>query len=105
MQIAASRATDRVAESRNISTTGVLIATAARLEPGDSVTVTVQRTRDDPQEWSFAGRIVRVEPNQADDAAMWPHLVAVDLNMPADKLEPMLRDIQAQLAAAHKPPQ
>ncbi len=100
MQIDASRGSDRIAESRNISTTGVLIATAARLEPGDGVTVTVQRSRDEPQEWSFGGKIVRIEPNQNNDAAMWPHLVAVEFNAPADQLQPMLVDIELAIAQA-----
>lgn len=82
-----------MAISRNVSDTGMLVATAARLEEGDPVTVTF-RTRPGQPEQLAEGVIVRREDNVEDPDGLWPHRVAVEFKEPHAELEPMLRQLE-----------
>ncbi|MBI4705722.1 MAG: PilZ domain-containing protein [Deltaproteobacteria bacterium] len=93
MQIDGGRSSDRLAVSQNVSATGVLVATAARLEVGERASLTFQMTRQDPKERIVRGRIARVERNQDDEDGMWPYFVAVQFDSPAPDLQPLLQQI------------
>jgi len=97
MSVDSSSVADGMAVSRNMSPSGLLMATASSLEPNAPVKLTFQLSLDDPTEHSLAGRVVRVEPNRDDPDGMWPHFVAVVFEQPVPELEPVL----AQLAAAN----
>ena len=57
---------DGMAVSRNLSNSGVLMATASELSVGAVVTVTFNLTLKDTSERTVQGRIVRVQTNAAD---------------------------------------
>ena len=84
------------AVSRNISTTGSLIASAAELKVGAPVTLRLQFHRDDKERW-VEGTIVRVIPNADDPYGMWPYLVGIHFDSEVPEIEPQLRQ-QAQEA-------
>lgn len=96
-----------VAVSRNISLSGLLVATPTRLEVDERVTLTFPPTTKHPTARSLQGRIVRAYPNDADPDGLWPHLAAVELDSPAPELEPMLKDLaefQRGFASPSEPP-
>jgi hypothetical protein len=78
------------AVSRNISTSGSLIATASELRVGAPVTLRLQLHRDDQERW-VEGVIVRVAPNAEDPYGMWPYLVGVRFASALPELEPLLK--------------
>lgn len=84
-----------VAVSHNISTTGVLMATAGTLDEGATVTVHFQISPRDPSEHRIEGRIIRIEPNAADPHGLWPMRVAVEFQNPLPELESVLMDLEA----------
>ena len=80
-----------VAVSRNMSEKGILMASAAKLEPGTPVTVTFRLGQGD--ESTVKGRIVRREENDEDPDGLWPHRVAVEFEETVEGLEPVLREL------------
>jgi hypothetical protein len=78
------------AVSRNISTSGSLIATASELTVGAPVTLRLQFHRDDAERW-VEGAIVRVIPNADDPYGMWPYLVGVRFASELPEVEPLLK--------------
>jgi hypothetical protein len=78
------------AVSRNISTSGSLIATASDLKVGAPVTLWLQFHREDPER-RVEGIIVRVIPNADDPYGMWPYLVGVQFESELAEIEPMLK--------------
>jgi PilZ domain len=83
---------DGMAVSRNLSSSGVLMATASDLSEGAAVTVTFNLTLGDT-EHTVEGRIVRVEHNATE--GMWPHNVAVQFDEPIVDIEPLLAELPA----------
>lgn len=80
------------AVSRNISQTGVLMATARKLEAGGTVRLVFRVSLDDPTEHELTGRIVRSEQNSDDPNGLWPYWVAVEFEEPAPELEPLIQE-------------
>lgn len=78
------------AVSRNISTSGSLIATATELKAGAPVTLRLQFHREDEERW-VQGTIVRVIPNIEDPHGMWPHLVGIQFVSEMPEIEPLLQ--------------
>jgi len=78
------------AVSRNLSTTGSLIATASELAVGAPITLRLQLRREDAERW-VQGTIVRLVPNADDPHGIWPYLVAVRYAAELPDLEPLLR--------------
>ncbi|MBI4702438.1 MAG: PilZ domain-containing protein [Deltaproteobacteria bacterium] len=86
---------DGLAVSQNISKSGLLMATAAKLEVGATVTVTFQLTRRDPVQRRIEGRIVRIQANAEDPEGLWPSFVAVAFDEAAPEIEPLLEELAA----------
>jgi hypothetical protein len=86
---------DGMAVSRNLSATGMLMATAAELRVGTAVTVTFNLTLKEDAEHTVQGQIVRVEENASDPQGMWPHHVAVQFDDPLANIEPLLDELPA----------
>ena len=91
MKLAGGDGTDQPAVSHNASETGMLLATATKLEVGAPVKVKVKPTASD-EEREIETRIVRVEQNPHDTMGIWPWLVAVELVPPLDLLDQFLKD-------------
>ena len=90
-----SERSDGLAVSCNVSTTGVLMATAVELSVGAPVKVTFNLTLADKNEHTVEGRIVRVQENASDPHGMWPHHVAVQFDEPLADIEPLLDELPA----------
>jgi hypothetical protein len=90
MRLETKEAGPGFAVSRNISTSGSLIATASELKPGAPVTLRLQFHRDDQERW-VEGVIIRVIPNEEDPYGMWPYLVGVQFTAALPELEPLLK--------------
>lgn len=76
-----------LAMSRNVSTTGILAATAKKLAIGQPVALTFEVTPGEKQ-LTMHGTIVRVELNAEDPSGMWPHRVAIEFDEEVPELEP-----------------
>ena len=80
------------AVSRNISQTGLLMATARKLDLGASVKLVFRVSLDDETEHELIGRIVRSEQNSDDPNGLWPYWVAVEFEEAAPELEPLIQE-------------
>jgi len=92
MSIDSGGCEDGLAVSQNISSAGVLMATAVTLEEGKPAKVTFQLTPDSAER-AIEGRIVRVCVNDRDPDGLWPRLIAVEFVDAVPELEPMLDDL------------
>ena len=93
MKVDASEGGESVAVSRNVSTKGLLMAAASKLEDGKSITVTFRLAGHGDTERTVRGRIVRTEANSDDPDGLWPYRVAVEFESQMDELEPVLREL------------
>jgi hypothetical protein len=75
-----------LAMSRNVSTTGVLAATAKILAVGQPVAVNFT-VAPGMEPLRVQGTIVRVELNVEDKSGLWPHRVAVEFDEEVPELE------------------
>jgi hypothetical protein len=82
MRLETTAGGDELAVSRNVSRTGLLMATATRLEVGAPVTVTYREEPEGEEERTIQGRIVRFESNQDDPEGLWPYMVAIEFLEP-----------------------
>lgn len=82
MRIETSAVGERLAVSRNMSRTGLLMATATVLEVGAPVKIAYRETAEGKEERAIEGRIVRFEPNRDDPDGLWPYMVAVEFSDP-----------------------
>ena len=73
---------ERLAVSRNMSRTGLLMAAATLLEVGAPVKITYRGAAEGTAERTIAGRIVRFETNTDDPDGLWPYMVAVEFSDP-----------------------
>jgi hypothetical protein len=95
-------AEDTLAVSHNASETGLLLATATKLEVGAAVKVKIKPSAD-ADEREIDTRIVRVEQNPHDTMGLWPWLVAVELIPPLDALDKFLEDAATRNPGPAKP--
>lgn len=103
MRVETTAAGERLAVSRNISRTGLLMATAARLELGAPVTLRFRLEPHGPREHSVEGRIVRFAPNDEDPDGLWPFMVAVEFAEPSALLEAVLLELEDGAAPGDSP--
>ena len=80
-----------VAVTKDVSRSGMLVATADELVVGAEVTVTFRVVPVDGALREVKGTIVRIEKNDSDAVGPWPHKVAVEFDQPLPELEPVLR--------------
>lgn len=90
MQLDTEGATERVGVSRNMSPSGLLMATATKLQVGQSVKLTFGVPPLDPTDRTLVGRVLRTMPNDQDPTGMWPILVAVEFTEPDEELRTLL---------------
>jgi len=93
MKLEAPSLDDGVAVSRNVSSTGLLMVAAKKLEVGAAITVTFRVTKGAPQQ-TVQARIVRCERN-SEASGLFPFRIAVEFVEPRADLEPLLSDVQA----------
>lgn len=96
MRIEPTDAGEHIAVSRNISSVGLLMATATKLELGAPVTLRFRMAPAGPPEHVVPGTIVRFLSNEEDPDGLWPHKVAVEFDEPDPKLESILLSIGAE---------
>lgn len=89
-----------IAVSHNVSKSGMLMATAERLEEGAPVKARFQVPPND-EEHELHGHVVRFEQNEHDPDGLWPYRVAVAFSEVHPELEPLL---EASLERQSQPP-
>lgn len=89
---------------RDLSVTGVLLMTVAKLNIGDDITLHLYLTGDVRQARVTKGRVVRDERRSVEMSDMWPYAVAVQFAdaFPEQELEDVraLAEKQARLVGA-----
>ena len=75
-----------IAITRDASTTGVMMLTASKLEPGTQIEISL-KLPDNPVPKRVTGRVVRVEENSADPHGLWPHRMAIEFDEEIADLE------------------
>lgn len=94
----------RPAMIRDLSVTGVLLMTVARLNIGDDITLHLYLTGDVGQARVTKGRVVRDERRSVEMSDMWPYAVAVQFAdaFPEQELEDVraLAEKQARLVGS-----
>lgn len=90
----------RTAMVRDLSVTGVLMLTVARVNIGDDIILHLYLTGDPNKPREVKGRVVRDERRSIDVSDMWPYAVAVQFDepFPENELEDvrLLAEKQAQ---------
>lgn len=81
--------------SRNISSSGLLMATAQQLAVDAPVKLTI-KLPGSSEERTFEGKIVRVNVNDQDPQGMWPFTAAIEFANVDEALDPILREAQAR---------
>jgi len=97
MRLEAQQGEPGFAVSRNLSTGGTLMATAADLKVGAPVKIFFQ-IGGEAAERRAEGRIVRVATNEDDPHGLWPYLVGVRFAAAMPELDPLLE----QYATRHE---
>jgi hypothetical protein len=82
----------RMALIRDLSVSGALLLTRARLEVGEEIRLSLYLSESDTDARLAAARVLRTEPRAAHRAEVWHHTVAVQF------LEPLL-DCEAEIKA------
>jgi hypothetical protein len=79
--------TKRTAVIRDLSVTGALLLTRARVKVGDEITLSLYLTGDPTQAREVKGRIVRDERRSLEVSDVWPYAAAVHFDEPLADLE------------------
>jgi hypothetical protein len=99
-QIAQGERDPRNALIRDISTTGALLLTRAKLEVGHPVQLSLYLSADEgAQPITAAGKIVRFEQRPRAVADVWTHSAAVQFDVPLTQLASDLEAIAAKQRA------
>jgi len=88
----------RTAVIRDLSVTGALLLTGARVQVGEEVSLNLY-IRGDEQMHTVAGRIVRMERRDPATAGLWPFSVGVHFDAPLSDLEDQIKEVAARQAA------
>lgn len=83
----------RTALIRDLSVTGVLMLTRARVNIGDDITLHLYLTGDPNKSRDVKGRVVRDERRSFDVSDVWPYAVAIQFSEPFPENE--LADVRA----------
>jgi len=83
----------RAAMVRDLSVTGVLMLTVARVNIGDDVILHLYLTGDPNKAREVKGRVVRDERRSVEMSDMWPYAVGVQFDEPFPESE--LEDVRA----------
>lgn len=89
-----SEASDKaLAVSKNISEGGALMVTGQAPEVGSQVTLRFG-AGDDVRE--LVGKVVRIEPNDADPRGLWPYRLAIELDESIPDVEQFARELEGR---------
>lgn len=80
-----------IAMGRNISRSGILLATSYRMEVDQKIRLKLQLTEDSEEEREIRGKVVRYEPFAEDPKGRWPHRAAIEFDAQQFDLDPLLR--------------
>jgi hypothetical protein len=93
-----SEGVPRSALIRDLSVSGALLLTRARLRVGDPVKLALY-LGEDPEPYSAQGRVVREERRVGELAHPWTKSVAVQFDAPLTELEPQIKALAERQAA------
>lgn len=88
----------RTAVIRDLSVTGALLLTGAKVKIGDTVTLNLYILGDETMH-TVLGKIVRCERRDAATAGLWPFSVGVHFDAPLDALEAQIKEVAVRQAA------
>jgi hypothetical protein len=88
----------RTAVIRDLSVTGALLLTGAKVEAGDQVTLNLYILGDETMH-TVTGKVVRKERRDPSSAGLWPFSVGVHFDAPLNELEEQIREVAARQAA------
>lgn len=89
----------RSAITRDGSATGLLLLTRAKLEVGQSVRINVFLKEGETRE--ILGKVVRQEPLDSEENALWRQKMAVEMERPDPELAARLEELSAHQAATY----
>lgn len=92
-EVAVGTGVKRAAMVRDLSVTGVLMLTVARVNIGDDIVLHLYLTGDPNKAREVKGRVVRDERRSVEMSDMWPYAVAVQFDEPFPENE--LEDVRA----------
>lgn len=93
----------RMALIRDLSVSGALLLTRARLEVGEEVRLSLYLSEEATAPRPAAARVVRVEQRTADRAEVWHHSAAVQFDEPLLDCEAEIKDLADRQAALGVP--
>lgn len=88
----------RTAVIRDLSVTGALLLTGARVQVGDQVTLNLYVLGDETMH-TVTGRVVRHERRDPATAGLWPFSLGVQFDAPLSELEDQIKEVAARQAA------
>ena len=89
----------RTAVIKDLSVSGALLLTRARVKPGDEVTLSLYLTGDPNVAREVKGHVVRDERRSLEVSDIWPFAVAIRFHEPFEEIEPDVRAIAEKQAA------
>lgn len=84
----------------DISVSGALLLTRARLEMGDAVTLRLDVFGDPNTMRSAPGRVVRAERRPPEVSEVWIYSVGVQFDTPLDDIRPAIEELARKVKAA-----
>lgn len=88
----------RTAVIRDLSVTGALLLTGAKVQVGEQVALNLYIVGDETMH-SVNGKIVRYERRDPATAGLWPYSVGVHFDAPLTELEEQIKEVAARQAA------
>jgi hypothetical protein len=90
----------RTAMIKDLSVSGALLLTRARVKPDDEVTLSLYLTGDPNVARIVKGRVVRDERRSIEVSDIWPFAVAIRFDEPFSEIEPDVKAIAEKQAAS-----
>jgi hypothetical protein len=88
----------RTAVIRDLSVTGALLLTGAKVQPGEQVKLNLYIVGDETMH-TVSGKVVRHERRDPAIAGLWPYSVGVQFEAPLTELEDQIKAVAARQAA------
>jgi hypothetical protein len=88
----------RTAVIRDLSVTGALLYTSAKVKVGEQITLNLYIMGDETMH-TVAGKIVRHERRDPATSGLWPYQIGIHFDAPLTELEPQIKDVAARQAA------
>lgn len=88
----------RTAVIRDLSVTGALLLTGAKVQIGDQVSLNLYVLGDETMH-TVTGKVVRRERRDPSSAGLWPFSVGVHFDAPLTELEDQIKEVAARQAA------